>query len=257
MSAISTEIRRQVRAAMATIRTGIRRVTLGTGGSSTFTAQLEGIDDETFEGAEIWHTHGLTSRPPTGTEAIAVEPDGGGEGAIVVATANRSEEPAVAAEEVVLYGKKAVGSQPTVRLQANGDILITGGSAAMPATITINGASGSVAIDSGFFISIVPGALGNVGIGSAAAVDYAIKGTAFNAAVAALYALWTTYIVALEAVEAEWKTAADTAPVGTTPWKPQPATQLTLKTATANLKAGIVAYNAAVVGFTAMKVLVF
>jgi len=201
MSRLNDMVRTQVDKAMAKVRSGIRRVTLGTGGSSTFTAQLEGIDDETFEAAELWHPHGLTSRPPTGTEAVAVEPEGSGEGVVVVATANRTEEPSVDAEEVVLYGKSGTG-QPTFRLKPNGNLLFsTGGS--NPSTlemdssgnveITAGGAntstfkmdsSGNVEIESGAAgdIDLIPGLIAHVGGTAATAVDFLLKGSTFDTA---------------------------------------------------------------------------
>ncbi len=81
--------------------------------------------------------------------------------------------------------------------------------------------------------------------------DFIIKGTTFNVQVGLLYVLWKAYITALQAVQAEWKSAGQ----AVIPWVPVVATQTALENALNNLATGIDTYTSAGVPlFTSLKV---
>jgi hypothetical protein len=76
-----------------------------------------------------------------------------------------------------------------------------------------------------------------------------IKGTEFNAAVAALHTKWTDFLAKLAPVQVEWAGFATSG----LPWIPVVGTQNQLATALSGLSAAISTYAAAVAGFTSAK----
>lgn len=201
MNTILETIRKEVRRAMSKAHEVVRRGTLGTGASSDYTAQVQGIDGETWERVEVWQQYGLASRPDTGAEVALIEPDGAGEGAVIVATQDRAHRPSCDAEETVVYGKKATG-QPTVRLKPTGQLVAQAGGAT-PGNVDLT-ATGS--------IDLTPGGAGLVNVGGPTAVDFLIKGTTFNSASATVWGLVSSAIggigAACTAAGSAWSTLA-------------------------------------------------
>lgn len=203
MSELLKAVRREVARVAGSMRGAMRRGTLGTGASSSYTAQVQGIDGETWELVELWQQFGLASRPPTGGEVALAEVDGAGEGAVMVATQDRAHRPTADASEVVLYGAKAGGTQPTVRLKSTGQLKASAGGAT-PGSIdltaaggvTIATAGGTITIAPTGTITINPGA-GVAILGGAASLELAVKGTTFVGALMVL-------VAALLAAKSTW-----------------------------------------------------
>jgi len=87
--------------------------------SSSAFLQVRGFGDESFEAIELWQHYGLVSRPPAGTQAVLVSPNGADESAIAVATDNRTARPTdLSAGEVKLYGPKSGADQTSVHCKA-------------------------------------------------------------------------------------------------------------------------------------------
>mgnify|MGYP002639180476 CR=1 FL=1 len=168
MSDYLDEMRRLADRARDMARSTARRVTMGTAASSTGTAQFQGDTDETWEGTEVWSQFGLFTRAPVGSEAALLELDGNPEGAVVVATQNRSHRPSAAANEVVLHGFKASGNQATLRLYESGKIVLD------------TDVGGTLTMDAGGTVILESTAANPTHIGGSATSEKLIKGESYN-----------------------------------------------------------------------------
>jgi len=188
MSDYLDEMRRLADRARDMARSTARRVTMGTAASSTGTAQLQGDTDETWEATEVWSQFGLFTRAPVGSEAALLELDGNAEGAVVVATQNRSHRPSAGAGEVVLHGEKSSGTQVTLRLQDDRWILETNGATQARFTgydsgkvLLEAGNGGTLTMDAGGTVTLESTAANPCHIGGSATSEKLIKGTSYNA----------------------------------------------------------------------------
>jgi phage gp45-like len=145
----------------------VRRGMIGTAPSSSYFFQVTGDDDsETFEGVELQQHFGFASRPPAGGECIVVCPGGEGAGGVSIAEQDRAHRPTSLAEgDAALYGAKGAG-QAIVLADALGGVTVTSGGALF------------------------------VLLGGAGAVDFAVKGTTFNAANAIMLGLVSAALTA-------------------------------------------------------------
>ncbi len=148
----------------ATSRAGnlIRRGTLGSAVSDTFTSKIHGNKyedkDESFEGVEHWQGFGHASRAPQGGEALLCEPEGSGEGAIAVATNDRDHRPGISEGDSCLYSSKSGSDQAFVHVKASDEVEIEAD-------------------------DIFIGDDGNTVIGAATTAEYTFKGLLFNTAI--------------------------------------------------------------------------
>ena len=187
MSDYLDEMRRLADRARDMARSTARRVTMGTAASSTGTAQFQGDTDETWEGTEVWSQFGLFTRAPVGSEAALLELDGNPEGAVVVATQNRSHRPSAAANEVVLHGFKASGNQATLRLYESGKIVLD------------TDVGGTLTMDAGGTVILESTAANPTHIGGSATSEKLIKVTSYNAGTTTQFGLIQGTFVSLAA----------------------------------------------------------
>ena len=100
----------------------IRRGVLKTVTDTLF-AQVEQFTDELVPDVEMWQDFGFTSRPPAETEVLTVHPYGAAEGAIAIATNNRTHRPALAQGDAAIYGETTGGGdQAIVKTRQDGQI---------------------------------------------------------------------------------------------------------------------------------------
>jgi phage gp45-like len=121
------EMKRELQRLGRMVRGVVRRGLLDTAVGADSSCQVAGAGDDKFLGVEFWQTFGIASRPPVGGEVLAVMPYAGGEGAIVVASRDRSHAPAPAAGEVTIYGLKSGSVQGLIKMRSDGEIRIIPG----------------------------------------------------------------------------------------------------------------------------------
>jgi phage gp45-like len=86
--------------------------------------QFSGYAGEQYDEVEPLQQWGFASRPPVGSEVLAVHL-GHSEEAIIVASGNRADRPTdLAADEAVTYGKKTGSGQAQVRHKPDGTLAL-------------------------------------------------------------------------------------------------------------------------------------
>jgi len=114
-------IRDEVNRRLASVKTVVRRGVLSAQVGATYFCQVQGHGAERYSDVEVWQPYGFASRAPAGSEAIVVNPDGRGEGAIVILVTSRANRPGLEDGEACIHGE-AGSSQPIVKVAKNGDI---------------------------------------------------------------------------------------------------------------------------------------
>jgi phage gp45-like len=108
------------RRAMRVVRRGIVKAATTAG-----FVQVQGGDDEHFDGAELWQQFGFTSRPAPGSEAIVLLVDGNPDQPIVIAGTLRGDRPsALASGDAMLWGTKSGSDQAQVHARADGHVVL-------------------------------------------------------------------------------------------------------------------------------------